>query len=82
MNTIKINKENPTLTITEQSGSVTVLKPEVSVVKIQVPGPQGSSSSSTGALPIGGVSGNILLKSSSTNYDAEWIANLDGGTFN
>lgn len=35
-----------------------------------------------GALPTGGLVGNILLKDSSANYDASWVATLDGGTFN
>lgn len=35
-----------------------------------------------GGLPTGGVVGNILLKDSSANYDASWVATLDGGTFN
>lgn len=33
-------------------------------------------------LPTGGDPGNVLLKSSAANYAANWVATLDGGTFN
>ena len=33
-------------------------------------------------LPEGGNVGNVLLKSTPANYDAEWAATIDGGTFN
>lgn len=35
-----------------------------------------------GGLPTGGDPGNILLKQTNANYDADWVATLDGGTFN
>ena len=35
-----------------------------------------------GGLPTGGDPGNILLKQSNANYAADWVATLDGGTFN
>lgn len=50
-------------------------------VEVQTEGPQGPAGDVNGGLPTGGVVGNILLKSSSANYDAEWAATLDGGTF-
>lgn len=46
-------------------------------------GPQGPPGSPSEAeLPEGGDTGNILIKQSSANYDANWAATLDGGTFN
>jgi len=33
-------------------------------------------------LPTGGDPGNILLKQTNANYDADWVATVDGGTFN
>ena len=33
-------------------------------------------------LPTGGDSGNVLLKNGNANYQAGWVATLDGGTFN
>jgi hypothetical protein len=33
-------------------------------------------------LPTGGDPGNVLLKQTNANYDADWVATLDGGTFN
>ncbi len=37
---------------------------------------------SVNGLPEGGNVGNVLLKSSQANYDADWAPSLDGGTFN
>jgi hypothetical protein len=37
---------------------------------------------SVNGLPEGGDSGNVLLKTSQANYDADWLPSLDGGTFN
>ncbi|NDD68136.1 MAG: hypothetical protein EBZ29_01730 [Synechococcaceae bacterium WB9_4xC_028] len=33
-------------------------------------------------LPTGGDPGNILIKQTNANYAADWVATLDGGTFN
>jgi hypothetical protein len=60
---------------------VVVTETATSVVEVKVPGPQGPSGSGA-ALPVGGDTGNVLLKSSSANYDAAWAATVDGGTFN
>lgn len=35
-----------------------------------------------GSLPTGGDPGNILIKQTNANYDADWAPTLDGGTFN
>jgi hypothetical protein len=59
---------------------VLVTETATNVVQITTPGPQGPSGDAAG-LPTGGDTGNILLKSSSANYDAQWASTLDGGTF-
>jgi hypothetical protein len=46
------------------------------LVEVQTAGPQGIG------LPSGGDPGSVLLKSSYANYDSEWSAVVDGGTFN
>lgn len=51
------------------------------VVEVQTAGPQGASGDAAG-LPTGGQPGNVLLKSGYANYDSEWSAVVDGGTFN
>lgn len=38
--------------------------------------------STSSGLPTGGDPGNILLKQTNANYDADWVATVDGGTFN
>lgn len=60
---------------------VIVTETAANVVEVQVPGPQGPAGDGTGGLPIGGDPGNVLLKSTSANYDAAWVATVDGGTF-
>jgi hypothetical protein len=34
------------------------------------------------SLPMGGQAGQLLVKTSSQNYEAEWANIIDGGTFN
>lgn len=41
-----------------------------------------NASELAGGLPNGGDPGNVLLKKTTANHDAEWVATLDGGTFN
>lgn len=50
----------------------------VEVVEVIHPGPQGPIGT---PLPSGGVPGDILMKDSYANYDADWAPTLDGGTF-
>ena len=45
------------------------------------PGPPGPAGDATG-LPVGGDPGSVLMKTTGVYYDANWVANLDGGTFN
>jgi hypothetical protein len=63
--------------ITEQAIEVQV--PGSLLVEVATAGPQGAA---VGGLPTGGDPGNVLLKASNANYDAEWAATVDGGTFN
>ena len=42
------------------------------------PGPQGPIG---GHLPVGGNPGDVLLKDSYADYEADWATTLDGGTF-
>lgn len=51
-------------------------------VEVVTAGPQGPSGSAVGGLPTGGDPGNVLLKAGYSNYDAQWAATVDGGTFN
>lgn len=50
----------------------------VEVVEVIHPGPQGPIGT---PLPSGGNPGDILMKDSYANYDADWAPTLDGGTF-
>jgi len=66
--------------VTAVTNTVTVTEGDTTVVTITTAGPQGPSGDGTG-LPTGGDPGNILLKTTGANYDADWAATLDGGTF-
>ena len=49
------------------------------LVEVQTAGAQGAEGV---GIPTGGQPGNVLLKSGYANYDSEWSAVVDGGTFN
>jgi hypothetical protein len=82
MTSVNVSTATNTVVVTENGTSTVVTVPQTSVVTAISEGPQGPSSVSAGALPTGGDAGNILLKSTSANYDAIWLATVDGGTFN
>jgi hypothetical protein len=82
MTTVNVSAVTNTVTVTENGSSTVVTVPQTSVVTATTVGPQGPSGIDAGALPTGGDPGNILIKSSYSNYESIWAANLDGGTFN
>ena len=45
-----------------------------SVIEVHI-GPRGRTGTSGQGVPMGGTTGQILAKNSSTNYDAEWVNN-------
>tara|TARA_E500000305_G_C3894568_1_gene175779 strand:- start:11 stop:280 length:270 start_codon:yes stop_codon:yes gene_type:complete len=86
-NSVSVTETKNTVIVNEETNSVTVQQGSTSTVEVVTAGPQGER----GLQGIDGVSvgiptlgdpGNIIIKSSYTNYDTEWSATLDGGTFN
>lgn len=57
---------------------------QIVTLEVVTAGPQGPSGTGSGGtgLPSGGNPGNVLLKKSYSDQDAEWSPVLDGGTFN
>jgi hypothetical protein len=82
MTSVNISTVTNTVTVTENGSSTVVTVPQTSVVTAFTEGPQGPSGIQAGALPTGGDPGNILIKTTNANYDTNWTATLDGGTFN
>jgi hypothetical protein len=82
MTTVNVSAVNNTVVVTENGSSTVVTVPVTSTVTAITEGPQGPSGIAAGALPTGGNPGNILIKQTNANYDADWTATLDGGTFN
>ena len=82
MTSVNISAISNTVVVTENGSSTVVTVPVISTVTAITEGPQGPSGIAAGALPLGGNPGNILLKQTNANYDASWVATLDGGTFN
>lgn len=82
MTSVNISAVSNTVVVTENGSSTVVTVPVTSTVTAITEGPQGPSGISAGSLPTGGDPGNILLKQSNANYDTDWVATLDGGTFN
>lgn len=66
------------------AGTVVVTESTREVVEVLTAGPAGADGAQGEAgpgVPTGGDPGNILLKSSYANYESEWSAVVDGGTF-
>jgi hypothetical protein len=82
MTSVNVSAVSNTVVVTENGSSTVVTVPVTSTVTAITEGPQGPSGVTTGALPVGGNAGNILIKQTSANYDTDWAATLDGGTFN
>jgi hypothetical protein len=82
MTSVNISTVTNTVTVTENGSSTVVTVPQTSVVTAVTEGPQGPSGIQAGTLPTGGDPGNILIKTTNANYDTNWTATLDGGTFN
>jgi hypothetical protein len=61
--------------------SVVVVERERDVVEVVTAGAQGAVGEAGPGVPTGGDPGNVLLKSSYANYESEWSAVVDGGTF-
>lgn len=82
MTSVNVSAITNTVTITENGSTTVVTVPQTSVVTAFTEGPQGPSGTAGGSLPTGGDPGNILIKTTNANYDTNWTATLDGGTFN
>ena len=88
MTTVNITTTENTVEVNETTNTVTVQQGAVQTVEVVAQGPQGvagpqGQQGTTGAgIPTLGDPGNIIIKSSYTNYDIEWASTLDGGTFN
>jgi hypothetical protein len=61
--------------------SVVVVERERDVVEVVTAGAQGAAGPAGPGVPTGGDPGNVLLKSSYANYESEWSAVVDVGTF-
>jgi hypothetical protein len=86
-NSVNITETKNTVTVNEETNSVTVQQGGTSTVEVITAGPQGARGSQgidgvAVGIPTLGDPGNIIIKSSYTNYDTAWSATLDGGTFN
>lgn len=65
-----------TLTIVEESG-LTVTDDRV-VITVGASGPQGATGAAGVGVPAGGTTGQVLAKTSNTNYDTQWVAASSG----
>ena len=81
MTTVNITEVTNTVTVTENGATVVVAVPETTVVTATAVGPQGpvGATGATGAtgptgpgVPAGGATGDILAKTSATDYATAW----------
>jgi hypothetical protein len=62
---------------------VEVITTDESIVEVVVPGPAGADGADAGGVPVGGTTGQALVKNSNTDYDTEWadvVASPGGST--
>jgi len=81
-----VNIQPQTVATVEITEGDTVLVTETvrEVIEVAMPGPAGPAGADGEAgvgVPTGGDPGNVLLKSGYGNYESEWSAVVDGGTF-
>lgn len=87
-NTVTVTETQNTVSVNETTNTVTVTEGTNSVISAVTQGPQGARGLDGATGPVGagmptlGDPGNIIIKSSYTNYDIDWVSSLDGGTFN
>lgn len=81
-----VNIQPQTVATVEITDAEMVLVTETTteVIEVAVPGPAGPAGAPGEpgpGVPTGGAPGNVLLKSGYANYESEWSAVVDGGTF-
>lgn len=82
--TVNITTQNVTTVEITDASTVTVADATRDVVEVVTAGPAGAAGVQGDpgpGVPTGGAPGNVLLKSSYANYESEWSAVVDGGTF-
>lgn len=88
--TVVVQQSSSIVSITEAEDSIVVVNQENNEIEVQASpppptldffgeGPQGAVGP---GVSNGGNPGEILMKSSYSNYDTSWTATVDGGTFN
>lgn len=78
---VEITSQTAAIVEITDAGSVVVVETERDVVEVAHAGAQGAVGPAGVGVPTGGQPGNVLLKSSYNNYESEWSAVVDGGTF-
>jgi hypothetical protein len=82
--TVNIDPQNVATVEVTDAGTVVVTDATRDVVEVVTAGPAGAAGAQGEpgpGVPTGGNPGNVLLKSGYANYESEWSAVVDGGTF-
>ena len=79
--TVNIDPQNVATVEITDAGTVVVTEATRDVVNVVAAGPAGAQGVAGPGVPTGGAPGNVLLKSGYPNYESEWSAVVDGGTF-
>jgi len=66
--------------IDQYDTQIALAAPAEAQINIAVPGVQGPAGPAgpNGNMPSGGTTGQVIIKQSSTNYDAAWSSTIDG----
>jgi hypothetical protein len=71
--------------VEDSTGGVSFVETQTELIEVVAEGPQGPAGEPGTAgvgIPPGGDPGNVLIKGTYADYEAEWAATVDGGTFN
>lgn len=78
-NSVEVSSTGQVVVTEVAEQTIEVVSPTAPLtVEVQTAGPQGADGV---GIPSGGQPGNVLLKSGYANYESEWSAVVDGGTF-
>lgn len=78
---VEITPQTAAIVEITDAGNVVVVETARDIVEVVTAGAQGASGPAGPGVPTGGQPGNVLFKSSYNNYESEWSAVVDGGTF-
>lgn len=84
MATIRLNRQDKTIKVVNRNSNVRLSRPTTPINlkhtgKIGPQGATGATGSDGIGIPVGGTTGQVLAKTTATDYDTEWVEQTGGG---